>query len=289
MEASPHLSQLLPDRSQPGQRWRRLSLRAGVLRDADARAPHELGRVEGSIPLNLRQRDAEGGGGGCVRRRGSEAHAVDGARGAGHALGWKGRERQEGSERNVLLLRTGGGNHVLGKAGISQMTTRQPASSCSRIPRLVASALALCCVCHGARAHADVCSPESVGIDTSHGNTYFVVFMGSARGQVFEARDTVLQAVTVWREPSPNDTALRLYVLELDSTGMPDYARILLYGPTLQILYGDGVHPIRFRYVLDPPLVLPGPGHYEFAIQVAPPSCDGATSLFGDTAAPYPE
>jgi len=134
-----------------------------------------------------------------------------------------------------------------------------------------------------------VCSPESVGIDTSHGNTYFVVFMGSARGQVFEARDTVLQAVTVWREPSPNDTALRLYVLELDSTGMPDYARILLYGPTLQILYGDGVHPIRFRYVLDPPLVLPGPGHYEFAIQVAPPVCDGSTALLGDTLNSYPD
>ena len=149
--------------------------------------------------------------------------------------------------------------------------------------------MALCCVCHGARAHADVCSPESVGIDTSHGNTYFVVFMGSARGQVFEARDTVLQAVTVWREPSPNDTALRLYVLELDSTGMPDYARILLYGPTLQILYGDGVHPIRFRYVLDPPLVLPGPGHYEFAIQVAPPVCDGSTALLGDTLNSYPD
>jgi len=137
--------------------------------------------------------------------------------------------------------------------------------------------------------HADACSPESVGVDTSHGNTYYPIFMGGARGQVFEAGDTVLEAVSVWRDTLSNITPLRLYVMELDTTGTPDYNRILRVGPTLQIEHGDGVHPIRFRFVLDPPVVLPGSGPYEFAVQVAPPYCDFGTSLLGDTRNPYPE
>ena len=168
------------------------------------------------------------------------------------------------------------------------MTPQRVDTSRSTATRLLAFALGFWCTCQGAWAHAAECSPESVGVDTSHGNTYFNVFMGSARGQVFDTQDTVLQAVSVWREPHPNYTALRLYVMELDSTGHPDDHRILRYGPTLQIEYGDGVHPIQFRFVLDPPLVLPGPDHYYFAVQVAPPVCDGATSLFGDTLDSYP-
>jgi len=97
----------------------------------------------------------------------------------------------------------------------------------------------------------------------------------------------VLQAVSVWRESLPNATPLRLYVMELDSAGTPDFSRILRYGPTLQIVYGDGVHPVLFRFVLDPPLSLPRRGHYEFAVQVAPPVCDGVAGLLGDTRDPY--
>src|SRR2546428_14143501 len=88
-------------------------------------------------------------------------------------------------------------------------------------PRWLAFALALWCTCHGACTHADACSPESVGVDTSHGDTYFPIFMGGARGQVFEALDTVLEAVSVWRDTLANITPLRLYGMELDSTGTP--------------------------------------------------------------------
>ncbi len=154
-------------------------------------------------------------------------------------------------------------------------------------PWLLTLGLALSFTVPQARAHADACSPVSVGVDTSHGNSYFAVYDGSAYGQVFEAMDTVIQAISVWREWTINNTSLRLYVLEVDSTATP-YPRILRIGPTLQIENGDGVHPIRFRFVLDPPLVLPRPGYYEFAVQVAPPECDGATSLLGDTRNPYP-
>ena len=179
--------------------------------------------------------------------------------------------------------------HVLGKAGASQMTGRRRGRLHPPLRGSLALVLVLSCALSGAHALADACSPVSAGVDTSHGNTYFGAFMGGAEGQVFNARDTVLEAVTVWRAPPASIVALRLYVLELDSTWTPNIQRILLYGPTLQILGGDGVHPIQLRYVLDPPLVLPRPGRYEFAIQVAPPVCDGSTALLGDTLNSYPD
>ena len=150
-------------------------------------------------------------------------------------------------------------------------------------------ALALSCAFHGVPAHADACSPESVGVDTAQADSYCFFFMGGACGQVFEARETVLAAVSVWREPPPNDTPLRLYILAVDSTGTPDDTRILLYGPTVEIIGGDGLRPARYRFVLDPPLVLPGPGHYEFAVQEADPDCYAGASLVADDRDRYPE
>jgi hypothetical protein len=35
-------------------------------------------------------------------------------------------------------------------------------------------------------------------------------------------------------------------------------------------------------------VILPRPGHYEFAVQPAPPSCDFGACLLGDTRDPYP-
>ena len=107
--------------------------------------------------------------------------------------------------------------------------------------------------------------------------------IGQACAQVFEARDTILQAVTVWRRPGCNGTPLRLYVMELDSTGAPDVNRILRLGPTVQNECGDSIHPVRFRFDLDPPLALPRPGHYEFAVQTTPPFCDFGGSMLADT------
>jgi hypothetical protein len=78
--------------------------------------------------------------------------------------------------------------------------------------------------------------------------------------------------------------------MEVDSTGRPDFHRILRVGPTLVSEYGDGVNPVRFRFEFDPPVILPGPGLYEFAVQVAPdPVCDGSTCLLGSTLDPYAE
>jgi hypothetical protein len=139
-----------------------------------------------------------------------------------------------------------------------------------------------------------------VGVDTTRYDTIFAVYLGSGYGQVFEARDTVLQAFSVWGE-CPNNTALASYILGLDSTGRPDIHRILRVGPTLTIQYQGCFPPpsppadlpyARARFVFDPPVILPGPGSYEFVVVVAPDppdySCDGATTLLGDTLDPYP-
>ena len=139
-----------------------------------------------------------------------------------------------------------------------------------------------------ALARADGCSPVSVGTDTSSSNSACAFMIGQACGQIFEARDTILEAVTVWRHPGCNITPLRLYVMELDSTGAPDVNRILRLGPTVQNVCGDSIHAVRFRFELDPPLSLPRPGHYEFAVQTAPPYCDFGGSMLADTRDLYP-
>jgi len=144
----------------------------------------------------------------------------------------------------------------------------------------------------GPEASADIsqCLPVRVGVDSTQSDNCLPVYLGSAWGQVFEARDTLLLAISVWREPKANSTPLRIHIMELDSTGTPDFQRILRRGPTLQTDEGDGVHPVRFRFEFDPPVALPGPGHYEFAVQVAPdPVCDGATCLLGSTLDPFAE
>ena len=168
--------------------------------------------------------------------------------------------------------------------------TPEPAS---RPERRAASslvlAMALAWAWHANGAQAGTCPPMIVGVDTSAFNIDLPVYDGSAYGQVFEAADTILQAVSVWRGPVPTNVPLRSYVVELDSTGTPDYNRILRMGPTLDIPNGDGVHPLRVRFAFEPPVILPGPGRYEFAVQVAPdPVCDGANDVVGDSLNPYP-
>jgi hypothetical protein len=93
--------------------------------------------------------------------------------------------------------------------------------------------------------------------------------LGFAAGQTFMAPQTEIQSITAWRSAYGIDNVAvwRVFVMALDSTGVPDVTHILRNGPTLVNEYGDGVHPTPFRFVFDPPVVLPAPGEYEFAIQ----------------------
>jgi len=119
------------------------------------------------------------------------------------------------------------------------------------------------------------CDRTAVGVDTSLAHDQNALFHGDAIGQTFVARETLITSITVWR-PAWVDTSyagLHIYLLSADSTGHPNLSDILQDGPTLFNLYGDGVHPVPYRFVFDPPITLPAPGRYHFAIQTDP--CDG--------------
>ena len=192
------------------------------------------------------------------------------------------------SKRRVLLSIEDGGHDVVWKASVPPMNSTLPTPV--HMEWLLTVWLLSALV--GPEASADIsqCLPVRVGVDSTQSDNCLPVYLGSAWGQVFEARDTLLLAISVWREPKANSTPLRIHIMELDSTGTPDFQRILRRGPTLQTDEGDGVHPVRFRFEFDPPVALPGPGHYEFAVQVAPdPVCDGATCLLGSTLDPFAE
>ena len=138
------------------------------------------------------------------------------------------------------------------------------------IKRLAATAFVIVAMCLAAHvSKADPCQTESTGIDTTLANCHSTVELGEAFGQSFFARDTLVSAITVWREyyDTPNDSIWHMYVMALDSAGRPDVTRLIADGPTQRIIDGDGVNNTPFRFVFDPPLSLPSPGEYEFAIQ----------------------
>jgi hypothetical protein len=137
----------------------------------------------------------------------------------------------------------------------------------------VVSALALSILSEAAKPCAgQPCSGVSIGLDVSQANNSASPFLGEAPGQTFMARDTLLHSLTVWRVASEDSNlfGMHLYITETDSTGYPLIDHIVLDGPTVYNPYGDGVHPIPFQWVFDPPLVLPRSGLYAFFLRMTP-------------------
>jgi hypothetical protein len=136
--------------------------------------------------------------------------------------------------------------------------------------RVVGLAVVFLAMCLAADvSQAATCLTESVGIDTALANCHSTVELGEGFGQSFLATDTLISAITVWRAyyDTPNDSIWHLYLMALDSAGVPDVTRLIADGPTLRIINGDGVSDTPFRFAFDPPLRLPSLGEYEFAIQ----------------------
>jgi len=113
------------------------------------------------------------------------------------------------------------------------------------------------------------CERDSVVIDTVGATIIAAGFFGKGPGQTFVATDTLIGAITVWRmtEQSYNPYPMKLWILEVDSTGYPLSDRVIYEGPQIQVLYGDGIHPVEIRFDLDPPVALPGAGQYAFIVQ----------------------
>src|SRR5262245_7682476 len=119
----------------------------------------------------------------------------------------------------------------------------------------------------------DTCLVESIGIDTSHGNTKSIVFSGNALAQVFWTEDTLVSSVTFWRptRATPGGTPVRLYILGThsfpdDARIRPDPSQIILVGPQATVSE-PSPQPLPVRFGFDPPIALPWRGFYAVALR----------------------
>src|SRR5262249_34208422 len=94
-------------------------------------------------------------------------------------------------------------------------------------------------------------------------------------GEVFLATDTLIRSISVWRPAKPDSDAQarHLFLAETkyfntgsDSGYGPDMSRLLLSAPPLVHQVGDGIHPVEYRWVFDPPFALPHRGRFFFDI-----------------------
>jgi hypothetical protein len=137
-------------------------------------------------------------------------------------------------------------------------------------------------------AMASSCAVDTVGLNPAWATGHDGPLLGEALGQVFSARDTLIQAVTVWRwaAQDSNLAGWHLWIARADSAGRPIPGSVILNGPTLPGRVGDGLTPTPFRFDFDPPFSLPGPGNYELAIQDDP--CFGTIQILLNSYNGYP-
>ena len=98
--------------------------------------------------------------------------------------------------------------------------------------------------------------------------------MGEGLGQTFVADDTLIRSVVLWRiaGEDTNYVGMRLFVYETDSSSVypsgvvPNPNRRVLNGKTVVVPFGDGVHPVEFKWDFDPPLALPHRGTFAFFV-----------------------
>jgi hypothetical protein len=113
------------------------------------------------------------------------------------------------------------------------------------------------------------CGTTVLEIDTTGATRSVAAIWGQGPGQTFVAEDTLISAITVWRRANQgtNRSDMKLWIVEVDSTGRPQDRRVVYEGPILRVMFGDGVHAVEIRYDLDPPAVLPYRGKFGFFIQ----------------------
>jgi hypothetical protein len=142
----------------------------------------------------------------------------------------------------------------------------------------------------GARAHeadAAECPSTDLGLEPGAADTVVFAYETRGYGQVVFVPDTVVKSFTVWRPARPDTDALprQVIVTGVDASGTPDVLRVLLHGPIVVGLPSDGVHPVEYRFVFDPPLVLPEAGRYFFDVVIA--DCFGGEAFLAGRANPY--
>jgi len=156
---------------------------------------------------------------------------------------------------------------------------------------VLAACVSFLVLSHARLAHGagtQLCSPESIGVDTSFADNRVAAINGEGPGQTFMAADTLIRSITVWRVAieTPNANPLKLWITEVDSTGTPLIGSVVFDGPAVSVPYGDGIHPIKIEYWFDPPVALPHRGRYFFAIQEL---CWGWFDLLTSSVDAYPD
>jgi hypothetical protein len=120
-----------------------------------------------------------------------------------------------------------------------------------------------------ANASAGCTAFQSIGVDTTFAGYLYGAYLGSGLCQTFVAPETLISAVTVWRAPILHamDVPLKLWILNVDSTGLPLADSVVLDGPIWEQTSPDSVNPTEVTYSFDPPVVLPSRGMYSIVIQ----------------------
>ena len=132
------------------------------------------------------------------------------------------------------------------------------------------------------------CDTVAIGVPIAAADTFEVAYFCRGIGEVFVAKDTLIKSISIWR-PSVDTADAQpriLFITETDSTGVPDVQRLLLTGKSLQMPPGDGVHPVEYRFLFDPPFALPHKGKFFFDILATEFSSYPVPAIKGD---PYPD
>ena len=158
---------------------------------------------------------------------------------------------------------------------------------------LVGVCVSATCEAQTSQPAQQLCVPMSIGLDTTQANTSRSPFLGKALGQSFEAEDTVITMITIWRwRGDRSAVGAHLFVTAVDTTlspPRPDTRQVLLDGPT--VLVYDSSPPgnfVQMDFVLNPPLILPRRGLYAWFLQAD--ACNGGAvwNIAGNNADPYP-
>jgi hypothetical protein len=150
----------------------------------------------------------------------------------------------------------------------------------------VARATVLFCVLivADARSAPSACRPNRVVVDTSSADTVIVFDDSRGYGQVIQADDTLVTAITFWKAAQPDTfpTPAILFVTNVDSTGRPDVISRVFVSQIVQGPFGDGIHPIPLTFTFDPPMVLPHRGAFFFDLNEQSDQCIGVIRALGD-------
>ena len=162
-----------------------------------------------------------------------------------------------------------------------------PSRSFAGLARRVSALLLFASAYSACPATGDSCGVVTIDIPVAVADTFVLAYETRGYGQVFLAPDTLVHAISAWR-PSVTDfewLPWQVVVTEVDAGGRPDVSRIVRHGPILVVPPGDGVNPVEYRFVFDPPLALPRRGSYFADFYVA--DCFGIIHMLASNTNPY--